>query len=497
MKNIKKYLAGLMALSMVAGLTACGGDDTGSSGGNAGGAQDVIDEAREEETTTTTTAKTVAVNTEELKEDEAAVLEDVMTQLQDVELENKTVKWLAHYDINPSSNGASKSVGLEMFEKKYGGSIEYHATTWNTRYDDLSTKVLGGEGIDIFPGDDTANFPKGVINGMFQPVDDYIDLNSTIWQNTASAMELLNFNGKHYEFITGVTAECVVIYDQSTIEAQGLDDPWDLYEAGEWNWDTFKGMLLDFVDQDSDQWGLDGFWTEKALFLSAGVPFVSSTADGLVCNVNDATVEKAMNYQYDLFTNGLVFPREQFSWAEQPQFMGEGRQLFYLCGAWTIQADPETWTTCIEPENLGIVPVPSPADSDPYQGATLGGYALCKGAQNPQGAALFAECNIIGSVDERAVAISDRKALDDYQWSQEILDRNKAINELARQYPIIDLSTGCSTDIQSLTTDGGDNIGLRAALHGIDWATNRETIAEVLIMLVDEVDANLKAAQAQ
>ena len=110
MNNSKKIIAGLMALSMTAGLTACGGGDGG--------------ETTSEETTTTTTAKTVAVNTEELKEDEETVLEDVMSQLQDVELENKTVKWLAHYDLNPGSNGASKSVGLEMFEKKYGGTIE-------------------------------------------------------------------------------------------------------------------------------------------------------------------------------------------------------------------------------------------------------------------------------------------------------------------------------------------------------------------------------------
>lgn len=484
MNNSKKIFAGLMALSMMAGLTACGNND-GSS------------DATSEETTTTTTAKTVAVNTEELKEDEAAALEDTMSQLQDIELENKTIKWLAHYDLNPSSNGASKSVGLEMFEKKYGGEIQYYPTTWENRFNDLSTYVLGGEGIDFFPGDDTANFPKGIVSGMFQPVDDYIDMNSAIWQNTKDAMELLNFGGKHYEFITTVTAEAVVIYNKATIEANGLDDPWDLYEAGEWNWDTFKQMLLDFVDEDSDQWGLDGFWAEKALFLSAGVPSVQSVDGNLVCNINDATVEKAMNYQFDLYTNGLVFPREQFAWSEQPSFMGEGRQLFYICGAWTVQAAPETWSTSIDPEDLGLAPVPSPADSDPWQGATLGGYALCKGAQNPEGVALFAECQIIGSNDESAVAISDRKAMDDYGWSQELIDKNKAINEIARQYPIVDLATGCSTDIASLTTDGGDTIGLRAALHGVDWATNREAIADTVIMLVDEVDQNVKAKQAE
>ena len=484
MNNSKKIFAGLMALSMMAGLTACGNND-GSS------------DATSEETTTTTTAKTVAVNTEELKEDEAAALEDTMSQLQDVELENKTIKWLAHYDLNPSSNGASKSVGLEMFEKKYGGEIQYYPTTWENRFNDLSTYVLGGEGIDFFPGDDTANFPKGIVSGMFQPVDDYIDMNSAIWQNTKDAMELLNFGGKHYEFITTVTAEAVVIYNKATIEANGLDDPWDLYEAGEWNWDTFKQMLLDFVDEDSDQWGLDGFWAEKALFLSAGVPSVQSVDGNLVCNINDATVEKAMNYQYDLYTNGLVFPREQFAWSEQPSFMGEGRQLFYICGAWTVQAAPETWSTSIDPEDLGLAPVPSPADSDPWQGATLGGYALCKGAQNPAGVALFAECQILGSNDESAIAISDRKAMDDYGWSQELIDKNKAINEIARQYPVVDLAAGCSTDIASLTTDGGDTIGLRAALHGVDWATNREAIADTVIMLVDEVDQNVKAKQAE
>ncbi|MBQ8826193.1 MAG: extracellular solute-binding protein [Oscillospiraceae bacterium] len=489
MKNIKKVLAGAMALAMTAGLTACGSDD--------GGAQDVVDNVLEETTATTTTAKTVAVNTEELKEDEVDALEDTMSQLQDVELENKTIKWLAHYDINPSTSGASKKVELEMFERKYGGKIEYIPTTWEMRYDDLSTNVLGGNGIDFFPGDDANNFPKGVVNGMFEPVDEYIDMNSPIWQNVAQGMDLLNFGGKHYEFVTKISAEQVCMYNKATIEAFGLDDPWELYEAGEWNWDTFKSMLLEFVDQDNDQWGLDNWFNEKALFLSAGVPTVQAVDGQLVCNVNDATVEKAMNYQYELFTNGLVLPLEQFNWSIQPQMMGEGRQLFWLNGMWGVEGDPSIWTIGVEPENLGIVPVPSPAGSDPYQSAVLNGYALCKGAQNPQGVALFAECTIVANNDEAAIAIADRKAMDDSGWTEEIIERNKIINDLARQYPVIDLAAGCSTDIASITTDGGAQIGTRAAFHGTDWATMRETIGDTLIMLVDEVNTQLQDKVAE
>jgi ABC-type glycerol-3-phosphate transport system substrate-binding protein len=332
---------------------------------------------------------------------------------------------------------------------------------------------------------------------MFQSVDEYIDLNSDIWQNVSSAMDLLNFGGKHYEFITSITAEQVCIYNKATIEANGLDDPWELYEAGEWNWDTFKSMLLDFVDEDLDQYGLDNWYNEKALLLSAGVPFVSTSDGHLVCNVNDATIEKAMNFQYELYNNGLVLPLEQFSWSIQPQKMGEGGELFWLNGSWGIQGDPTTWTIQVDPEDIGIAPVPSPAGSDPYQAATLGGYALCKGAANPEGAALFAECNIVANNDEGAIAISNRKAKDDSQWTDEIIERINAINELAREYPVIDLATGCSSDIASLTTDGGSEIGLRAALHGVDWSTNRESIGDTLVMLVEEADEQLQAKIAE
>lgn len=498
MKNTKKILAGIMALTMTAGFAACsGGDDSGSGDGGNGGGGGADTEVTTTSEAVTTTAATVAINEEGLKEGEEEILQNAMSQLQDVELENKEIKWLAHYDINPSGNGASKSVALEMFEQKYGGSVKYYATTWENRYNDLSTYVLGGEGIDFFPGDDVYNYPKGIISGMFQPVDDYIDMNSAIWQNTKNAMEIFNFGGKHFQFVTGVETEEIVIYNKATIEANGFDDPWEMYKAGEWNWDSFKSMLQDFVDEEADQWGLDGYWAENSLLCSGGVPTVSTKDGQLVCNLNDAGMEKAMNFQYDLFTNGLIFPREQFSWAEQPQMMGEGRQLFYIIGPYAVRSDPATWTTKIEPENLGIAPVPSPAGSDPYQTAKIIGFALCKGAANPQGVALFSECNIIGNADEGAVAISDRKALDDYQWSQEILDNLKEINKLAEQYPVYDLASGCSTDIASYTTQGGDNVGTRAAMHGQDWATTRESIADTIIMLVDEVNTELQAKVAE
>ncbi|MBR4096466.1 MAG: extracellular solute-binding protein [Oscillospiraceae bacterium] len=480
MNNSKKILSGLLALSLTAGLTACGGSEKGG--------------AAEETTTaevTTTTAATVEKNTETLAAEEEDALADALAQLQDAELENTEIKWLAHYDINPGGNGASKKVELELFERKYGGSIKWYQTTWENRYNDLSTYVLGGEGIDFYACD-TGNLPKGIISGMFQPVDEYIDLDSAIWQNTAEAMKAYNFGGKHFMFVTNTRANYYVYYNKETIEANGLDDPWELYKAGEWNWDTFKGMLEEFVDEENDQWGLDNWFNKSALLYSSGIPAVSTVDGQLVCNLNDATLEKAMNYQYDLYTAGLVLPLEQFNWAIQPQMMGEGRQLFYIGGYWEAEGDPSVWTHGVAPENLGFVPTPSPAGSDPYQAATLEGYVLCKGASNPEGVARFAECTIVAVNDPNSVAIAERKIMDDSKWPRELLDRFNEINNLAKQYPVVDLAQGCSADITSYI-----DTCLGAALNGTDWATTRETYADTLTMLVDEVNTELQAKLAE
>ncbi len=484
MKDIKKLLAGAMALTITAGLSACASEGDGSA------AETTTAEV------TTTPAITTDINTETLAAEEADALAPALAQLQDVELANKEIKWLAHYDINPGTNGASKKVELELFERKYGGSIKWYQTTYENRYNDLSTYVLGGEGIDFYASD-TGNLPKGIISGMFQSVDDYIDINSDIWQNTAEAMKAYNFGGKHFMFVTNTRANYYVYYNKETIEANGLDDPWDLYKAGNWNWDTFKGMLEEFVDEENDQWGLDNWFNELALLYSSGVSTVQAVDGQLKCNLNDPTMEKAMNFQYDLFNAGLILPMEQFNWAIQPQMMGEGRQLFWIGGYWEAEGDPSVWTHQIAPENLGFVPTPSPAGSDPYQAATLEGYVLCKGAQNPEGVARFAECTIVAVNDPDSIAISERKIMDDSKWPQELLDRFNEINALAKQYPVVDLAAGCSADIAAYTTDGGGNVGIRAAFHGTDWATMRESIADTIDMLVDEVNTELQAKVAE
>ena len=89
------------------------------------------------------------------------------------ELENKTVKWMSPWDINPSDgSGKSTPLDLAIFQEKYGGVIEWYQVNHNTRYDDLANAINSDEGIDFFFGGDGDAFPKGALRGMFVPYDD-------------------------------------------------------------------------------------------------------------------------------------------------------------------------------------------------------------------------------------------------------------------------------------------------------------------------------------
>lgn len=416
-------------------------------------------------------------------------LSGAMSKLNDVKLENKTVKWLSYYDLNPSSKGEEKSADVELFEKKYGGKIWWVPTTWESRYDDLSTCIIGGQGIDIFPACDDS-LPKGVVNGMFQPVDKYINLNDSIWKNTKNAMETYNFGGKHFMFVTDVKAEYFVYYNTETIKEYGFKDPWKLYENGEWNWNTFKSMLKKFVNEDKERYGLDGWFNENALLSSAGVPAVKNVRGHVVSKLDSKTVKNAMDYQYGLYKSGLVLNKDMFNWAEQPQMMGSGEQLFRIGGYWEIYGEPEKWISKIPPEDLGIVPVPSPKGFKSYQAAYTEGYVLCKDAPNPEGAARLAECGIIAAYDKDIRKLERQQNIDNYGWTSQIANRVDKINALARKYPVTELAYGCSRDIEDYVISGDK--GMRAAFYGVKWSDTKEAIGDAFEMLVKEVDDNLQ-----
>ena len=200
-----------------------------------------------------------------------AAIEEIETDFE--ELENKTVRLLANFDLNPAA-GKPKSVALEMFETKCGGHIEPILCSWDDRYDKLSTMVLGDDSPDMFSAEDLDIFPGKVIEGKFQAMDDYVDFDSELWAPMKHVNDMFSIKGRHYIGATSTDAGVVVIYNKKTIEENGLPDPAQLLEEGNWTWDTFYDMIAKFYSRPDEKFGIDGWEFENAFAVTSGVPYV-------------------------------------------------------------------------------------------------------------------------------------------------------------------------------------------------------------------------------
>ncbi len=484
MKNFKKLFAGLTALTLLGSLTACGGGEGGT--GDDTGSVSV----------TTTTQATVAINSETLSSEQ----EEQLTGAADLltgELENKTIKWFSFYDtFHAGTSGNTKALSLELFEDKYDGEIEYVETTWQNRFNDMSTKIIGGEGIDFCPGGDLDSFPRGVPSGQFQSFDQYMDWDNPLWAEQKNINDMFTLGSSHYIICTQATAGQIVIYNRATIEAMGMDDPAELFKNGEWTWDTFRSMLLDFCDTEAEQYGLDGWFNEAPIMLTSGVPSLEMKDGKLSHNINDPNLERVMNYMYELNTSGLVLDKSITGWNEHPEYIGEGKELFYICGAYTLESAPDIWTKTYGTQgDVMFVPMPKDPEADKYYlPAGLEAFMLCKGAQNPEGVMRFMECVMAANQDENAQQLAVEKRRDDFGWSDEMIEMQQTIVDMSRENPVYDLRAGGPADLYSVL-DSGDG-GIRSAfVNGTEWSTIRESLSDLCDVYVNEFNEQVSAME--
>lgn len=467
MKNVKRSIAFAAALALIGSMTACGSSS----------------EQSVTEAPTETSATTAPKELDE--EDKAAVAEVDIGE--DEKLENGKIRWLATYDINPDK-GKPKMFALELFESKYGGSVEWIPTTWENRYSDLSTNVLGGTSPDLFPAQEFDTFPSKVVDGMFQPFDDYLDFDSDLWtEGTKKLAEAHVLGGKHYVAPVATDSKCLMIYNKKTIEENGLADPAELLAEGNWTWDTFREMCLEYCNRDDDKFAYDSWYFETQFILTTGVAPISMENGLVKNNLASAEVERAENFMYNLKKDDLPLPKAEYDWTEQPQRISEGKTLFWPCATWALwEADLSKFG---KPDEIMFVPMPKDPEADKYYlPANMDAYALCKGALNPEGAAAFIKCKLIAEKDESALAITEKQYREDYGWTDEMFEMWYTVRAMTDENPVVSLHMGLPADVAAIVDDGLK----QASFNGSDWAVTRENMIGLTQQTVDELNQQIE-----
>ncbi len=309
-KTYARILAGVMAAASAFSLSACS-DDSGS------GSTDTTP-------TESTTAKTEWTGDNV----EVTVAEDAVDS--DINIEGQTLKWMGFYDLNPTNDNPERSAEVALFEDTYGAKIQYIETTNATQFDDLATAILGGQSPDIFVYD-WRSFPYDINKGQYQPIDSIVDWNDPMWADVKDQADLFTWKGEHYiaPFGYGFNDFQILMYNKSTVESMGLDDPYELYEEGKWDWDVFVDMMKTFTGGDESLYGISGWWT-NAFVYTAGDTIVKYDGTNFTNNLYSQKVERAQHVIEDIWSNGLV----KRGWVGPEAAFVSNDCLFYSMGTW-------------------------------------------------------------------------------------------------------------------------------------------------------------------
>lgn len=352
MKKMARILAGLISLSLLLGATGCAGADTPET------------------------------SSHYKENDEVSIAEAEVENKTD--LGGETIYWLANYDINPTNNN-DRSVALTLFEDQFGGKVEWIQCTADNKFDTLTNRILGGDPVDMFPYEWDA-LPNGVYKQQYQPLDDYIDLDDEIWDGMRDAIDMYAYNGKHYVVPFAVSDPLLITYSRTMCSENGLDDPYELYQDGEWDWDSFMEMMKTFVangDGSSERYGIAG-WFGQAMVQSTGKTIVNFDGKQFTNNISDPDIEAAENLMAEIRSLKLFDP----NWYSY--FPDTGNVLFYAMSDWSLSASNANNADA----DIMVVPFPKCPDADAYylcgnfaakmlvknstKGKAVGTYILCE-----------------------------------------------------------------------------------------------------------------------
>ena len=456
MRKIKRLSALLAAITICAGLFSCS-DDAGSS-----------------------------VSIKELNPEEKSAVDNVVSDIvgQDgaKKLDNPKVKWLSFWDINPG-DGEKITPDLQLFKDIYGGEIEYVQTTFQTRFDDLATAVIGGDPPDFFSACDPDVFPRFALKKQFAPIDSYVDLSDTLWDDTREMCEKFKLGDDHYVAVVNVAPAAMCVYNQDTIDSYGLKDPRELYDSGKWDWNSFKDLITTYCKQGSDTeklYGLDSWYYEDALMFTSGTTAVKMENGKVVSNINDKALERVQDFMYDLYTCNAYLPRADFGWTEQPARVASGETLFFVTYDWGLE----------DLKNFGgsaarLVPMPKDPESDKYYlHVCIDAYAFISGGKNPEGVAAYLNCKKIANSTDEVKEIKRNTLKTEYGWSDEMIEMYDETTKLARANPVYDYVKGCTQDLSELVDQN-----FRASTTGVRWSETRDSIATAFQAEVDNTNA--------
>ena len=374
----------------------------------------------------------------------------------------KELIWMGTYDLNPEED-AEKTVEMTLFNEK-GGSIKWTRVTDGEKYDRLATAITSGKDVpDIFKYE-WISFPSQVVTGMYQSVDEIVDFNADIWKDVKATADQFSLKGKHYVAPISFSVGTLMMYNRDVIENEGLDDPYELYTKGEWNWDTWYEIMSAYKSNatgDEERYGIAARWFAPQLVQQTGQTIVINDNGVFKNNLNNPDLERAENLLYTLGKEGLV---DLNYYNSAKSCFTAGKTLFYNMGTWAMSGTNGPSAD----DNWKVVPIPpDPQSDEKYMSSDMLAYMWIKGSTAKEAVKCWFECARVANFDEAYQQTTKEKFLADNPGWDEEMYQVKVDASSSEYKQVFDFGYGVSSTLAEDDYKTGANAPMSALYEDI------------------------------
>lgn len=423
----------------------------------------------------------------------------------------KKIKWLCWYEPDETQAAA------ELFRQVYGipeygdtsygdcadSIFEFIPCDYEDRYSKLAQLIAMGDSPDMFPFE-IDNFPYTAVQGLFQPIDGYVDLTGPLWDGTREAIEQFRWDGKNYAVSAELSVDEVMWYRRSVIAEAGLEDPYELYSTDSWTWDTFLDMCGRWQKSGDDKYGVDGWFVPDRLILTTGVPLIGISGGRLQSNLYSADIERAMTDLIDVLSvKNYRYPRHDLNhWIPSVKEWAQGNTLFYAGSADCYKTDFQGYIRIYGWDIGELLCVPFPRDPKAdayYQSFKNDCCMLVTGSDNTVGFSAWVQC-IAACANDQTIARFTREQLKaDYNCGDGLLDILDGIKYGGRLTPVFDFKNGIGQDEDDSSSTYTPTFALTQIpylsrsehLEPADFTTLRAANEDIIRERIEELNASI------
>lgn len=273
-------------------------------------------------------------------------------------------------------------------EETYKIKVDWSVVAWEALDQQVVNDINSGDVPDLMTLH-AQNFPRVAVQKLVMPVsklNQELYNNAVLAQSAAGARASFAFAGESYA-AGGYVDPVFIFYNKTMFEDCGMETPLELYEAGEWTWDTFRQSAMDIMDYDEEGnptvWGFET-WEYDMWVLANGADFVTYEPNGnITLNLNDAKVVNALQFLQDgYYKDKFIKPDGNVTHTSD---FTTGKCAMIADGLYRI-LDFQG----VMKDEWDFVPVPAgPDNPEGLLPGTVNGWAICAGAKNPDGALLY------------------------------------------------------------------------------------------------------------